>query len=220
MLTDTLLTPAPDSAGRIKPRITFAFNLDFRTSFLLRRRVNIWGINSGIVFGKKRHQLTLGYYWVSYNTYLRLINWRKDAARRINLDYYTESDMWFVSTLYWCNVINNDRWMLTIPIELGGGVATTMPHDLRTDVQLDRTKRAFFVPAQIGLYTQWKATRWVGLSAQIGYRYSVFQTSINQHYNGTYYSFGATIYPTFWIDAWRFITKKEPLKPLHPRRVK
>lgn len=199
-------------------RIAPAVNLDFRDSFLERQHVNIWGVNAGIEFGKKRHQLTLGYYWLTYATYLRLINWRRDAARRINIDYYTRTDLWFLSLLYWPNLINNHRWVISLPVEVGGGVAYVMPHDLRRDIQVDRTRRDFFVPVQLGAYGQWKATRWIGFSVQAGYRYSLFQTDIDQHFNGVYYSIGLTAYPALLTDFWALLTRRERISPLHPPR--
>lgn len=204
--------------GRHGSQIRPTVNLDFRNSFLDRQRVNVWGINAGIEFGARRHQLTLGYYWLNYATYLRLINWRRDAARRINLAYYTRTDLWFTSVQYWWNMTNNRHWMVSIPIELGGGVAYAVPRDLRQDVQVDRTRRDFFVPLQLGVYAQWKATRWSGLSGQIGYRYSVFQTDINQNFNGTYYSVGVTIYPALLTDIWRLATKGDRISPVRPPR--
>ncbi|MBC3787205.1 hypothetical protein [Spirosoma utsteinense] len=208
----------PSDSGRRANRIRPTFNLDFRNSFLDRQRVNVWGVNAGIEFGAKRHQLTLGYYWLNYATYLRLINWRRDAARRINLAYYTRTDLWFTSVQYWWNMTNNKRWMVSIPVELGGGVAYAVPRDLRQDVQVDRTRRDFFVPLQVGAYAQWKATRWIGFSGQIGYRYSVFQTDINQNFNGTYYSVGLTIYPALLTDVWRFAAKGDHISPVRPPR--
>lgn len=205
-----------DSARPARPLVSFAFNLDFRDSFLQRQHVNVWGINAGIEFGPKRHQLTLGYYWLTYATYLRLIDWRREAARRINLGYYTQTDLWFMSLLYWWNMANTRRWMVSIPVEIGGGVAYALPRDLRQNVQVDRSSRDFFVPLQVGAYAQWKATRWVGFSTQIGYRYSVFQTDINQHFDGVYYSVGITLYPALPKDLWRFVTRKDKISPLHP----
>ncbi len=213
--SDTLKT---DTTRRLKAYLAPAFNLDFRNSFLEKQHVNVWGINAGIEFGLKKHQLTLGYYWISYATYLKLIDWRRDAARRINLNYYTRTDMWFVSLLYWRNIINDRRWMISVPVEVGGGVAYAIPRDLRQDQPINRTRRDFFVPVQAGAYAQWKATRWVGLSVQIGYRVSVFQTAIDQNFNGSYYSVGATIYPALATDIWRFIRHKDRISPVHPPR--
>lgn len=213
-LTDDVLTK--DTTLRVKPRITWAFNLDFRNSIVSKEIVNVWGVNSGIVFGRKRHQLTLGYYWLTYATQLRLINWQRNAAQRINLGYYTKTDLWFVSLLYWPNLINNKRWVLSTPTEIGAGQAYAIPTDLRTEQPVDRSKRDFFVPVQVGLYAQWKATRWVGISTQLGYRYSVFRSDINLNFNAPYYSVGATLFSTFWVDLWRAVRHKERISPLRP----
>ncbi len=196
--------------------IKAVFNLDSRSSFIQRQPVNIWGVNAGIAFGAKRNQLTLGYYWMSYAAYIKLINWRKEAAHRINLDYYTRTDLWFMSLLYWWNLKNSTHWMISLPLEVGGGLAYAMPHDLMKDQPIDRTTRHFFAPVQMGLYVQWKATRWVGFGVQGGYRYSVFQTDLDQHFNGTYYSIGMTIYPALLKDSWRWIKHKERISPFHP----
>ena len=224
LLACFLINPLPDSlapvdsATQVRPRLRPAFNLDFRNSFLESQAVNVWRVNAGIEFGVKKHQLTLGYYWISYATYLKLIDWRRDAARRINLGYYTRTDMWFMNIQYWWNMTNNKRWLVSIPVEVGGGVAYALPLDLRKEEQIDRTKRDFFVPLQAGVYGQWKATRWVGLSAQIGYRISIFQTDINQNFDGTYYSIGVTVYPAFFSDVWKAVSRKARISPIHPPR--
>lgn len=207
-----------DTLHPVRTVVNPAFNLDFRNSFLERQRVNVWGVNAGVEFGPKRHQLTLGYYWLSYATYLRLIDWRRDAARRINLDYYTRTDLWFMNVQYWWNLTNNRHWMVSLPVEMGGGVAYAMPHDLRQDNQIDRTRRDFFVPLQVGAYAQWKTTRWAGFSTQVGYRYSIFQSDINQHFNGVYYSVGVTLYPALVTDLWRWLSKKDCISPLRQPR--
>lgn len=217
LLTSRFDTLVPtDTARPIHFRIKPAFNLDFRDSFLESQHVNIWGVNAGIEFGPKRHQLTIGYYWINYATYLRLIDWRRNAAKRINLNYYTRTDLWFISTQYWWNLINNKRWMVSFPAELGAGVAYALPLNLAQDNPIDRTKRSFFVPLQAGAYAQWKATRWIGLTGQIGYRISVFQTDIDQNFNGSYYSIGVSIYPNLPVDIWRWIKKGDRISPLHP----
>ncbi|QMW06582.1 hypothetical protein [Spirosoma foliorum] len=213
-LPDSL--PPTDSVRPKPPALKPAFNLDFRDSFLERQHINVWGVNAGFTYGRKRHQLTIGYYWLNYATYLRLIDWRRSAAQRINLNYYTRTDMWFISSMYWWNMVNNKRWLVSLPVELGGGVAYAIPLNLSQNVPVDRSRRDFFVPLQVGAYGQWRATRWVGLSAQIGYRVSIFQTAIDQNFNGSYYSIGVSLYPAFLTDVWRWIRKKDRISPLHP----
>ncbi|GAB3336858.1 hypothetical protein GCM10027299_47280 [Larkinella ripae] len=200
--TDSVIKPSR------KP-VRWTLNLDFRNSFVNRQPVNVWGVNTGIVLGEKRHQITVGYYWLSYNSYLRLINWHRNAARRLNLEYYTKTDMAYGSLMFWGNPINNRRWLFSIPVEIGAGKASAVRQDTQTDTLKGWAHWDFFMPVQIGVYGQWKATRWVGLSAQVGYRYAVFQTNVSQHYNGTYYSIGTTLYPEFFKDIWKFIRRRE-----------
>jgi hypothetical protein len=189
--------------------IRWTINLDFRDSFIDRRHVNVWGVNTGFVYGPKRHQITIGYYWLTYNSYLHLIDLHRNAAKRLNLAYYTKTDMAFGSVMLWHNLINNRRWMLSIPVELGAGRATAVSAATKTDSATGRSHWDFFMPVQAGVYGQWKASRWIGLSAQMGYRLSVFQTNVNQHYNGIYYSVGTTIYPEFFKDIWGFILHRK-----------
>jgi hypothetical protein len=191
---------APKDSARPKPSL--AFNLDFRNSFLANRPVNIWGLNTGIIVGRKRHQFTLGYYWLGYNAAQRLIDLRRNASQRLNLTYYTKNDLWFLSVMSWWNLIYGKHWVMSIPVEIGGGEATAFLHETRTDLPANRTRNDFFVPAQIGLYGEWKATRWVGVSAQIGYRHSVRRSEIKNEFDGMYYSVGAVIYPAVFQWAW------------------
>lgn len=189
--------------------VRWTLNLDFRNSFVNRQPVNVWGVNSGIVFGQKRHQITVGYYWLSYNSYLRLINWHRNAARRLNLEYYTKTDMAYGSLMLWPNLINNRRWLFSVPVEIGAGLASAIRSDTRTDTVKGNSHKDFFMPIQVGVYGQYKASRWVGFSAQAGYRLSVFQTNVNQHYNGTYYSVGTVIYPEFFKEIWGYIRHRK-----------
>ena len=195
-----------------RPKISLTANLDFRDSFLYRHHVNIWGVNAGIQFGKKRSQLTIGYYWLTYDTYLRLINWRKNVARRLNLDYYLKTDMHFISTMYWWNLIHNKRWTLSIPLEIGAGLATTIPFDTLRERPINPGRRDFFLPVQAGVYGEWKAHRWIGFGAQLGYRVSVLETNLKQRYDGVYYSVGVVFYPALLTDTWNVIRGKQSLK--------
>jgi hypothetical protein len=91
----TAQTPLPDSViitypDSLRPRLSYAISWDARSSIIKEKRVNIWGVNTGIIVGRKRNQITLGYYWLNFNSYQRLIDLRKSAAKRVNLDYYTK----------------------------------------------------------------------------------------------------------------------------------
>lgn len=203
-LSDSLLTKPLDSSYT---KANFTINWDARSSFIKDKRVNIWGINSGIIFGKKRNQITVGYYWMNFNSYLRLIDLRKSASKRVNLDYYTKTDLYFFSLMYWKNFIENRRWRVSVPFEVGIGATKNQGANLFTDLRIWKRKD-FFMPVQTGLYVKWKATRWVGLSVQGGYRYALISKNIQGNYNGFYYSFGLALQSELFKDIYRWLFKK------------
>ncbi|TAG55799.1 MAG: hypothetical protein EAZ29_03550, partial [Runella slithyformis] len=58
-LADSLV--AKDTTKIRRSKLTYAINWDARSSFIDRKFVNIWGINTGVQFGKNRHEITFGY---------------------------------------------------------------------------------------------------------------------------------------------------------------
>ncbi len=196
-LKDTLLT-----------KLSYTINWDARSSIIGEQRVNIWGVNTGIILGKKRHQLTVGYYWLNFNSYLRLLDLRKKAAKRVNIDYYTKTDLYFFSLMYWPNLINSKRWRVSIPIEVGIGTTKNQGVGLLDEIQIWKRKD-YFLPVQAGLYVGWKATRWGGLNIQGGYRYALHQQNIAQSYNGLYYSFGINTQLVILSDLYKWVFKHQ-----------
>lgn len=197
------------------PKLTYTINWDARSSVVNNRLVNIWGVNTGIQFGRNRHEITFGYYWLTFNSLLRLIDFRKDAARLVNLNYYTKTDLYYFNLMYWPNVIENARWRLSIPLEIGIGATQSADRQVLNDIMIWR-RTDFFLPAQIGLYLKWKASRWVGFSVQGGYRYAIYQQNMPTNYNGAYYSFGVSLEKYLFIDAYNW-TKKQLKKRAEKR---
>ncbi|MCU0341523.1 MAG: hypothetical protein MUE30_16725 [Spirosomaceae bacterium] len=204
--SDTLSIAQKDSVRR-PPKLTYTINWDARSSFIDKKIVNIWGVNTGIKFGRNRSELTLGYYWLTFNSLLRLIDLRKDASKRINLGYYTKTDLYYFSLMYWPNIIENKRWRFSTPVELGIGATQSVDQNIFNDLMLWR-RTDVFVPAQAGLFLKWKATRWVGLMVQGGYRYAIFQQNLPTNYNGPYYSFGFTTESAIFTDSYHWLKKQ------------
>lgn len=181
--------PDMDTSGRAVPTISW----DPRISLVDNKRVTVWGVSSGVIFGKKRHHVSLGYYWMNLNSTTRLINLRKEEAKLINLDYYTKTDLFYFNLIYWPNVINSRRFRLSTPVEVGIGATNNEGTSLVNDLQIWKNKQ-YFIPVQAGLYAEWKATRYVGFSIQGGYRYSLFEQNLSKDYSGLYYNFGYNLY--------------------------
>lgn len=205
---DTVIVNYPDS---LRPRLSYAINWDARSSIIKEKRVNIWGVNTGIILGRKRNQITMGYYWLNFNSYLRLLDLRKSAAKRVNLDYYTKTDLYFFSLMYWKNFINNKRWRLSMPIEVGIGATKNENVGLFNEIRIWKRKD-YFVPIQAGVYVGWKATRWGGFSVQGGYRYALHQRNIPGNYNGLYYSLGANVQLELLTDLYKWVFKNKKPK--------
>ncbi len=197
---------APKDSAWIKPG--FVLSLDSRNALIKEQKFNIRGIYSGIVFGKKRHKATIGYYWMSENTYLKLINLNKNVAKKINIDNYLKTDMFFFSLMFRKNIINNKTFLVGIPLEIGIGAAKSENVTLLDEIQLWKRK-SFFVPVQTGFFIGWKATRWLGFSLQSGYRYAIFQKQVPKSYNGLYYSVGTNIHVEFFKDLYGFVFKSK-----------
>ncbi len=204
-----------DSTCKAEPlipiKLNFALNWDARSSFLGDKAVNIWGVNTGVIVGKKRHQMTFGYYWLTTNAIARLIDFRKSAARLLNLDYYTKTDLFYFNFMYWHNFIETPRWRVSLPVEIGVGSTRNAKNSLLNDYQLWK-RNDFFIPIQSGLYLKWKATRWFGLSTQIGYRKSLIQRNINDKFDGIYYSYGIALNPEIFTDLYDLIKKRRQKK--------
>lgn len=204
-LPDTITITYPDS---LRPRLSYAINWDARSSIIKEQRVNIWGVNTGIILGRKRNQITLGYYWLNFNSYLRLLDLRKTAAKRVNLDYYTKTDLYFFSLMYWKNFINDKRWRVSVPVEVGIGATKNENVGILDEIRIWKRKD-YFVPIQAGVYVGWKATRWGGLAVQGGYRYALHRRNIPENYNGLYYSLGASIQLELLTDLYKWVFKNK-----------
>lgn len=205
----------PDSTVR------WVFHLDTRSSFIDKRRVNVWGVNAGMAWGKRRHELTVGYYWLGYQAARRLIELDKDRSIRIHPDYYTKTDLYHLSLMHWHNFVNTRRWQLSVPLELGLGRARSLRQPL-TAVPIEEASRRYpFVPVQVGGYAEWKATRWMGLGLQAGYRWAMYDNHLQEKFNGPYYSVGTVFYSTFFYEVRDFIFRKKPLRsPFHASQDK
>lgn len=197
----------------LRPRLSYALNWDARSSIIKEKRVNIWGMNTGIILGKKRNQITVGYYWLNFNSYLRLLDLRKTAAKKVNLDYYTKTDLYFFSLMYWKNFVNNKRWRVSVPFEIGIGATKNENIELLNEIKIWKRKD-YFMPIQAGVYIGWKATRWGGLSVQGGYRYAMRKKNIPETYNGLYYSLGANIQLALITDFYKWVFRNKKPKDI------
>lgn len=197
-----------DSIRTDSSRTRWILSLDARSTIIDRRHLNVNGIKTGIGFGNKGHKVTVGYYWLNYGSKQRLINWRKRLAESINLSYYTKTDVRFVSFAYWYPLYNKKKWVVSFPAEVGLGQETAAYRQISGNEYLG-TIDSFFYPYQIGVYAEYRATPWVGLAVQTGYRDALYHGPLRRHFKGMYYSYGLTFYPgKIYRDAKSYLKRK------------
>ncbi|TLV02248.1 hypothetical protein [Dyadobacter luticola] len=186
----------------------FVLSLDSRSTIIAGRPVRINGVLTGLSFGQKHYKITVGYYWLGYDASRKLINWHRKLSQSINLSYYTKTDVQFVSFAYWHPVIRTNKWILSVPAELGIGQETARYRQLSNDSSI-RAKNFHFVPAQIGVYAEYRVTNWAGLDAQLGYRNAFSNGAFRKHFSGVYYSYGITLYPgNIYRDVRNYYAKR------------
>lgn len=205
-----LLTP--DTTRNSK--VSVALKLETRNSFSNNRFANINGVSAGISFGPKRSKVLLGYYWANYKSNLRFIDFSKNRAALINLDYYTKIDLHYFNLMYFHNVVNSTKWRMSLPAELGIGTGKVSRESLTNDLLIWK-KEDLFVPLQLGLRVDYKATRYLGLNVMAGYRHSLKIYELSNAFSGPYYSYGISLFTDpMWPDfkKWRATRKNSKVQ--------
>ncbi|HEV7378965.1 MAG TPA: hypothetical protein VGN64_04180, partial [Dyadobacter sp.] len=170
--------------------------------------LKVKGVKTGLSFGEKGHKITIGYYWLNYNSNIRLINLREKLTESINIAGYTKTDVGFVSFAYWYPLHTGKKWIVSLPAELGVGQESAAYRQL-SGSEYNGRKESFFYPYQLGLYAEYKATPWVGISLQTGYRDAFYHGPLRRQFRGIYYSYGLTFYPGRILrDVKGYLTKK------------
>lgn len=191
-----LVFPEPlqsDSLLAEKRKVRFVLGFDSRRTPVDGRNLHINGVVAGITFGEKAHRLTGGYYWVGFGAPDQFINWENMLPRSTNPGYYTDTDVHFISFIYSYPIIHTYRWTLSIPIELGVGRELSR---YRRTYETDPQKNGdyYFMPAQIGVYGEYRVWNWAGINVQGGYRSAVSNDAFRDKFQGAYYRYGIRLY--------------------------
>lgn len=196
-----------DSAGLLK------IHMDLRTVISEGKRLRMGGASLGWEFGDKRDEVTVGYYWTGKRG-------RRDISK-LNLmlpsvsaqENNIDTDVRFFSFAYWLTLRDWKRWKLAVPMEAGIGrvkYTEVVPAEYHWEPEIRRQK---VYPSQAALYGEWKATRWIGTGAHVGYRhyFTSGQDLAANSLNGLYFRFRVLVYMQTFYDWRDFIFRKEPL---------
>lgn len=173
--------------------------------------INYKSFRVGVRFSEKRHKATVGYTWFPYDESLLLYSFDRPLKNFFDPGYYTKADV-FAYTLnyehYW---LKTKRFIISTPVSVGIGTNFRDREDNSlTDDLLFRNNADVFYPVQGGVYGEWKASRYIGLSARYGYRFMNNDTFYKKEVSNTYYNIGITLHPILLlIDIFSHKKKKE-----------
>ena len=191
----------------------FPWKLHFqsRLSLVEGNLVSLWGGSVGYIWGPFERELTLGYQWLGGRGSRQLAHVEKKLAQKAGQDSYYNTEAGFVNVGYWHIVHNPRRWKFGFPIELGVGKATARPQSSTDDLRFMPTLTSTIMPLQVGVYGEWKATRWGGGGLQVGYRQNLIRFAPLENLNGPYGRLRILVYPAAYVDWFRFVFKRQRL---------
>lgn len=205
-------SPEMDTSGR------WAVHLDTRYLLVGGEILNTWGGSIGRIWGAKEHEVTLGYYFFSPRG-IRHFNYGiREQALQTGQSTYSYTYPRYVQAGYWHSLINARQWKVGIPIELGAGQAVIRQFSLDGNPSDLPETRYLLLPAQVGGYVEWKATRWVGFGLQTGYHWELRKHQAVRDLDGVYYRIRLMTYPALFRDfrdfAFRGRRLRSPFWPL------
>ncbi len=194
---------------KLSSKISFLLRLDDRITFIRTDAVDIRGIQLGLQ--KKRWKLWSGYSFIDAPTKNRIIT-EKKISQNPDFNLKTDTiafnlDLKFLSISPEYVFVWKKYYEFSAAFGIGIGVSEINKKTL-AGVALNAS-RSLFIPFEPALKLAIKPTRWVGLSASIGYRETLSLSNTNFNYSGLFYSYGVSVYiGNVLEDCWRMIRKK------------
>ncbi len=171
---------------------SFAIGLDGRNSFIAGTPARVLGFRVGMDCGTVR--LYTGIYSLGKSVPGQGYTLPGDTVTsKLNFSYWGQTVDW--------RLYEDDRWELALPVQAGIGIAYR--ERFRNGVSEQR-KRPFFIPLEMQFTAIYKLTRYIGLSAGLGFRISTLKGS---SFNGPVYTygisfFGGTLYRDMKKKGW------------------
>lgn len=168
--------------------------LDTRNSFIYNRRIKIFGLKTGLSFGKRLF-IGLGYNQIYPNAkatknfdkqiyYTNELNTTDSVTAKLQLFYLSAQ----VEYIYY----RNKHWQLSMPLQIGVG-QTYYKYELFGNKQYsERYTCLIYEPA---ISVEYRFVKWIGVGAEVGFRFMLTRNKeFNQHFNSPTYAFNLLIY--------------------------
>lgn len=178
-----------------KPSLYFSF--DGRNSFVRDQPAIIDGLRMGLSFGGKI-RLLAGMY-ILRNPIVREYIYAPFTPR---MEYRKQTnDFRYVSLTCDYVLYNQNRWKLSLPVQLGYGFGSRVERNVSGTV---REQHSFpFVPLEAAFSASFKPLPWFFLSAGLGYRYALFSSKVSYDFSAPIYSYGLGIDVDYFWTRYR-----------------
>lgn len=166
------------------------FRLDNRLVFLGNQKLNITGLDAGVLL-KNKLRIALGYYKISdrLNTLKKSVN---------NVDYEGQYDLHYGSLNVEFIYKNTRYFSLGMPLEFGFGYNTLDYISEADQLHIDK-QSGYAAMAYFGVSGTFKPIRWIGLKGALGYKKTLFNQIKDLSSDGVFTSVGLS------IDIWEII---------------
>lgn len=164
---------------------------DTRNSFVSAEKklsVKLQGLKAGVQM-YRRHQVAIGYY--------AMLNLPEDEfTDESGTRYKLKLNMDYVALLYKYILLDNKRWEIGFPLDLGAGSYRTTATDTvgKKYPRFHDTLRTAISVFGAGVDVSFKIFRWLGFNAMGGYRLVGGAEPEGMNFNGAFYSVGFSIY--------------------------
>jgi len=160
------------------------FRFDNRLTFFHGQKINITGVDAGVLL-KNKLRATLGYYGVSdkltsLNKTINDVEYQGNYKLNygaINLEFIYKNTRFF---------------SLGMPLEFGFGGNSLNYESGDYNLQTDK-QSGFIAMSYFGLSGTFKPIRWIGLKGAVGYRKTIFNQVKDVAFDGIYTSIGLSI---------------------------
>jgi hypothetical protein len=162
-----------DSTSQQKPKnhLSFVFKLDNRFSFARKQMISLHGFRTGLKWNGK-HEAGITLNWLgSTNIFEIPMPIPNTELRPILVNMSAKFFYRYAGFFYEYNFYRKKRWIVSIPLQLGGGRAgVDVSNPIDNNVFLERREGKFTV-LEPAITADYKIIRFAGIGAGAGYRF-------------------------------------------------
>lgn len=212
LLPGSLLAGSDSTSTGMLFLLRWKLHIDTRYSLVHGNPLTMQGGSLGYTWGPYEREVAVGYYWLGTMGSKQLNYIEKLKSQELDRSTYPRSDVSFVNVGYWHILHNSERWKMGIPVGIGIGTAITESYTLSDQlVSSVEPVKSTILPVHIGGYGEWKATRWVGVGVQSGYRFNLKSPQELDDLQGFFYRIRFIVYPAAIHDGLNYLFKGKAL---------